>query len=280
MKHDEGNFTGAKGLSIYYQYWQPEAPPKAVILVVHGAGEHGARYRRFAEYFTERAYTVVALDHPGHGKSEGTPGHVDSFDDYLQSLRLFHQQVSAAFSDLPAFLLGHSMGGLISSHYLLQHQGDFVGCILSGPAIKTELEPGFLQMLVIRCLALFTPRAGMLQLDASGVSRDPREVELYVNDPLVHHGKMSARKLRELFAGMRTIQARAAEITLPMLLLHGGDDSMAAPEGSRFLEASISSADKTLRIYPGLYHEIFNEPEWEEVLGDVFNWCEERLAAP
>ena len=279
MKHSDGNLDNPQGLSIYYQYWQPEAPPKAVILVVHGAGEHGARYQGFAGYFTQRGYAVVALDHPGHGRSGGTPGHVDRFDDYLQALQLFHQRVGADFPGLPVFLLGHSMGGLIGSLYLLRHQEEFVGCILSGAAIKTELEPGFAQMLVIRLLALLAPRTGMLQLDANGVSRDPREVELYVNDPLVFHGKMSARKLRELFAGMSTIQARAAEITLPMLLLHGGDDSMASPEGSHFLAANISSADKTLKIYPGLYHEIFNEPEREEVFGDVLSWSEQRLAA-
>lgn len=277
MTHEDGTFSNAAGLSIYYQYWRPEAPVRAVILIVHGAGEHGARYKRFAEQFTRLGYAVVALDHTGHGRSQGTPGHIDSFDDYLQTLGQFHQQVTVDFPDLPLLLLGHSMGGLISSNYLLDHQSEFAGCILSGPAIKTDLEPGFLQMLLIRLLARITPQAGALQLDANGVSRDPAEVEAYVNDPLVHHGKMSARKLRELFAGMSTIQARASEITLPMLMLHGGDDAMASPEGSRFLDSNISSKDKTLKIYPGLYHEIFNEPEREQVFSDVLSWCEAHL---
>ena len=277
MQHEDGNFSNSDGLSIYYQYWRPQTPARAVILIVHGAGEHGARYIRFAEHFTGQGYAVVALDHPGHGRSQGTPGHIDDFNQYLQTLRQFHQQVVADFPDLPVILLGHSMGGLISSNYLLDHQSEFVGCVLSGPAIKTDLEPGFLQMLLIRLLARITPKAGALQLDANGVSRDPAEVELYVNDPLVHHGKMSACKLRELFAGMNTIQARAGEITLPMLILHGGDDAMASPEGSRFLDSHISSADKTLKIYPGLYHEIFNEPEREQVFADVQDWCEAHL---
>lgn len=279
MKHQEANFDNADGLSIYYQYWQPEAGARALILVVHGAGEHGARYRHFAEHFTGRGYVVAALDHPGHGRSQGTPGHIDDFNDYLRTLQQFHQQVVKDFPGLPVFLLGHSMGGLISSNYLLDHQREFVGCILSGPAIKTELEPGFAQMLLIRLLARVLPRAGALQLDPNGVSRDPEEVRKYVEDPLVHHGKMSARKLRELFAGMTAIQARAAEIELPMLMLHGAADVMASPEGSRFLDAHISSTDKTLKIYPGLYHEIFNEPERKQVFTDVLDWCEGRLAA-
>jgi alpha-beta hydrolase superfamily lysophospholipase len=137
-----------------------------------------------------------------------------------------------------------------------------------------------LQMLVIRLLSALKPGTGVLQLDANGVSRDPAVVEAYVNDPLVFHGKMSARKVAELFKAMRHIQANAGQITLPMLLLHGGEDSMASPEGSRFLHSHISSADKTLKIYPGLYHEIFNEPEQQEVFAEVLAWCDQRLAKP
>jgi len=247
------------------------------LLVAHGAGEHSTRYQPLAQFFTGYNYAVAALDHNGHGHSEGTPGHVNSFEHYLLDLGTFHRQVTSRFTGVPMFLLGHSMGGLIGCNYLLQQQGQFVGAILSGPAIKTELQPGALQLLLIQLLAVLVPRLGLLQLDASGVSRDPQEVKKYVEDPLVHHGKMSARMLRELFAGMDVIQAEAARITLPILLLHGGADVMISPEGSRFLHEHISSCDKTLKIYPGLYHEIFNEPEKLEVLADVLNWCEERL---
>ena len=279
MKHRTGNFRGAGDMSIYYQYWEPDGPAKALLLIVHGAGEHSARYQDVAAYFTQRDYTVVALDHPNHGKSDGRYGHVDSFDDFVQTLGIFHQQVSAEFSGLPQFLLGHSMGGLISCLYLLQQQSAFVGCVLSGPAIKTDIEPGLLQMLLIRVLSKVAPKAGVLALDANGVSRDPAEVDKYVNDPLVNHNKMTARKVAELFRGMQQIQSSAGEIKLPMLLLHGEADAMASAEGSRFLHSSISSTDKTLKIYPELYHEIFNEPERESVLADVLAWCDARLAS-
>ena len=279
MKKREGKFSGAKGLSIYYHYWEPDAQPRAIILLVHGAGEHCGRYAHFARYLTDHGYAVVALDHPGHGRSEGTPGHVERIDDYLETLHTFHQQVVADFSGVPQILLGHSMGGLISSLYLLLHQQDFIGCILSGPAIKMDIEPGMLQIYLIRFLSAVLPKAGVLQLDATGVSRDPAEVEKYVTDPLVFHGKMSARKVSELFKSMRHIQANAEKITLPMLLLHGGDDAMAAAEGSYFLHSRISSTDKTLKIYPGLYHEIFNEPEQQEIFADVLVWCNERTTA-
>lgn len=279
MKHSDGRFTGAGERSIYFQCWEPELAPRAVLLVAHGAGEHSARYQPLALFFTGYNYAVAALDHNGHGYSEGRPGHVNAFDDYLYDLAILHRQLASRFAGVPIFLLGHSMGGLIASNYLLSHQEDFVGAILSGPAIKTDLQPGVVQMLLLRVLALLTPRLGMLKLDAQGVSRDSEVVRKYVEDPLVFHGKMSARMLRELFAGMSAIQAGAANITLPMLLLHGGADVMTAPEGSRFLYEHISSSDKTLTIYPGLYHEIFNEPERAEVLAHVLGWCESRLGA-
>lgn len=277
MKHSDGRFTGAGGRSIYYQCWEPEVGARAVVLVAHGAGEHSARYQQLAQFFTGHDYTVGALDHNGHGNSEGVPGHVRSFEDYLYDLGIFHQQLAQRFPGVPMLLLGHSMGGLIGSNYLLRHQREFVGAILSGAAIKTDLEPGLIQMAFLRLVALLAPRLRILKLDANGVSRDPEVVRDYVEDPLVFHGKMSARFLRELFAGMHAIQASAAGISLPMLILHGGADVMTSPDGSRFLHQHISSTDKTLKIYPGLYHEIFNEPEHAEVMQNVLDWCESRL---
>ena len=279
MQHREGTFTGAGGASIYFQAWLPEQAPRAILLVVHGAAEHSGRYQRLAGHFVAHGYAVAALDLPGHGRSDGTPGYVRRFKDYVDTLDSFQCKLTEGFPLLPQILLGHSMGGLISAIYLLQNQAAFAGCVLSGAAIKTELEPPLLQLLLIRLFSLFLPKLGVLQLDASGVSRDPAEVEAYVNDPLVYTGKLSARKVSELFKAMAGIQANAAGISLPMLILHGEADTLAAPEGSRFLNEQIGSADKTLKIYPGLYHEIFNEPEREEVFTDILHWLDARLPA-
>lgn len=276
MKHTDGTFIGARGLSIYYQYWEPEKTPRALLLVVHGAGEHCNRYEVLARHCTAQGYVVAGLDHPGHGKSDGEYGHIDRFRDLVGTVEIFQQQVKKHFPGLPQILVGHSMGGLISALFLLQHQSEFVGCVLSGPAIKTEIEPGYLQLLLIRCLSVAAPRVGVLQLDAAGVSRDPAVVADYVSDPLVNHNKMTARMVAELFAAMRQIQNEANKISLPILLLHGGKDVMAAPAGSRFLYENVSSEDKSLKIYPELFHEIFNEPERETVFADMLDWCEQR----
>ena len=279
MKHTEAKLLGPGQRSIYCQWWAPEAAPKAILLLVHGAGEHSGRYLHVAEFFVRQGFAVSALDHRGHGHSDGKPGHIDVFDDYLVDLAVFHNEVVRQSPGVPIFLLGHSLGGLIACNYLLQQQDRFVGCILSGALIKSDLQPGWVQMGVIRLLALLAPRLGLMQLDASGVSRDPEEVKKYVEDPLVLHGKASARMVRELFAGMATLQADAAGIRLPMLMLHGDADVLTSPDGSRYLHQHISSTDKTLIIYPGLYHEILNEPEGQDVLDQILSWCEARLPA-
>jgi alpha-beta hydrolase superfamily lysophospholipase len=278
MKHREGHFTGPRDASIYYQIWSPDTPPRALIVLAHGAAEHSRRYERFAQHFVPHGYAIVAADQPGHGRSDGTPGYIERFDDFTATLDGLRAEVATEYAGVPQILLGHSMGGLVSTLYLLDHQQDFIGCVLSGPAIRTEVEPGLIQRTTIRVLSTLAPRSGVLQLDARGVSRDPVEVERYRNDPLNYTGKLSARFVAELFDAMQRIQARAREICLPLLMLHGGDDAMASPSGSQFLAAEVSSIDKTLTIYPGLYHEIFNEPEHEQVFADVLRWCEDRLA--
>ena len=280
MQHSEGTFEGAGGASIYYQYWLPEGPVRAVFLLAHGAAEHCARYQHVAEYFAEHGYAMAGLDHEGHGRSEGARGYVRNFDDFLETLGIFHAQINKDFGDLPTILLGHSMGGLIGTSYLLDHQDDFAACILSGPAIKTDLEPGWLQMTIIRLLSAILPKMGVLPLDANGVCRDPETVQRYREDPLVFSGKLSARLVSELFNTMAKVQAGAKNITLPMQMLHGEKDSMASPAGSRFLYEQLGSKNKDLKIYPELFHEVFNEPEREQVFKDMLSWLEDTLGLP
>lgn len=277
MQHSEGTFKGARGAKIHYQQWLPDHAPRGLIVLVHGAAEHSGRYQRFAEHFVQSGFGTAALDHIGHGRSHGQRGYVRNFSDYVETLDRFVTMLTQEFPGVPRILLGHSMGGLISACYLIQNQEAFAGCVLSGPAIKTDLEPPLWQRLLIQCFSAVLPRMGVLQLDASGVSRDPLEVQQYLDDPLVYGGKLSARKVSQLFAAMGWVQEQASDIRLPILLMHGEADTLTSPEGSRFLYDNVSSEDKTLKIYPGLYHEIFNEPERMQVFADLESWLDQRL---
>ncbi|MBT8152196.1 MAG: lysophospholipase, partial [Gammaproteobacteria bacterium] len=273
MSHIEANFAAPDGATIYYQVWKPENA-RALILLAHGFAEHSGRYREFAEFFNRHGYAVAALDHPGHGRSDGTPGFIPRFDDYLTVFESFRALIAEQNPGLPMILVGHSMGGLIAANYLQQAQQHFCACVLSGPAIKSDVEPPWWQLLLLRLVAKIAPKAGMLSLDAAGVSRDAAVVEAYLSDPLVYTGKISARQAVEMFAGMQQAQQGASKINLPLLVLHGGDDQLTTPEGSRLFCDWVSSIDKKVKIYPSLYHEIFNEPEREEVLQDMLAWCE------
>lgn len=277
MNHSEDTFVGAGGRSMYYQSWAPETSPRGMILVVHGLGEHSARYQCLATYFVARDYVVGALDLNGHGYSGGSPGYVEAFSDYEDDLALFHELMSQRFPQIPAFLLGHSMGGLISCCYLRSAQDRFSGAMLSGAAVITSQQPGAIGMWLIRLLSRVIPRLGLSRLDAKGVSRDADEVTKYTEDPLVYHGALSARLLHEFFGSMQSLRASAGEIHIPLLIMHGSEDVMVAPEGSQLLHERVGSDDKTLVLYPGLYHEIFNEPEKDRVFGDMLAWLERHL---
>jgi len=276
MIHREGFFTGAANASIHYQTWLPEGAPKAVLLVVHGLGEHSGRYGNVVDHFVPRGYAVYGMDHPGHGKSEGTRVYVRRFDDFLGPLESCSEMVRQAHPGLPLFLVGHSMGGLVAAVYLLDHQEQFRGAILSGASIKMPDYVTGALVLAGKVLSALVPKAGMIALDSSGVSRDPAVVKAYVEDPLVYTGKVTARLGAELLKAMERIQGGAGRIRLPLLILQGGADRMANPDGSRLLHELAGSTDKTLKVYDGLYHEVYNEPEHPQVLRDVESWIESR----
>lgn len=268
----EGRLAG----DVFYRHWPPQGQPRGVILLAHGLGEHSGRYQGFADYLCPRGFAVVAPDHPGHGESPGTRAHIDRFEDFFPALDKLGAAIARWYPDLPRFLVGHSMGGLIAARYLLDHQRQFAGAALSGAALAVPESPSKLLLWINRLLSRLLPRLGLMQLDASEISRDPAVVQAYLDDPLVHDGKVSARLVNELFRTMVEVESRRAEIVLPLLVMHGEADVMTAASGSAAFHAGIGSADKTLRIYPGLYHEIFNEPERLEVLDDLASWLEKH----
>lgn len=278
MIHDEGTLSGTGGTSLYYQRWLPAAEPNAILLIAHGLAEHSGRYAHFARFFTDRGQAVVSLDHPGHGRSGGRRCHIGRFSDFTDALSLLLEKARQDFPHKPIYLVGHSMGGLIAAHLLLEKQHAFKGCVVSGAAVTPAIRLSSMQRISIKILSRLVPKLRVLQVDASAVSRDREVVDLYRSDPLVFTGKITARLLEQLFDATDGLDRKLAVIEIPMLILHGGSDGLALPAGSEMLHDNIGSRDKQLIIYDGLYHEIYNEPEREQVMTDVATWLTARLS--
>lgn len=277
MKHEEGSFKDAREKNIYYQFWLPDGDVRAVIMVVHGLGEHSGRYMNVVNRFVEKGFAIYGLDHEGHGKSEGGREFVNKIEDFTETLYTYFQMIQNWQTDKPIFILGHSMGGLISSLFLLDHQDELKGAILSGPAVKIPDNISGLTIFLGKVFSTILPKLGLIGLDVEGISRDPKVVEAYVNDPLVFKGKTPARLAAELLKGMQRVEQEAPSIILPMIILQGGEDRLVDPAGASMLFEKIASSEKTLKVYDGYYHEVYNEPEKEQVLDDVEAWLEKIL---
>jgi alpha-beta hydrolase superfamily lysophospholipase len=203
--------------------------------------------------------------------------YVKRFDDYTNTLKVYFDMIRGWQPDKPIFLVGHSMGGLIGAVYLLDHQAELAGAVLSGPAVKIPKHVTPAMLFVGKMLSTLIPKFGLLALEADGVCRDPSVVQAYVSDPLVHRGKATARLAAEMLKAMQSVGAQAARITLPIMIVQGSADLLVDPAGAQMLYDGVSSADKGIRIYGGLYHEVFNEPEHDKVLRDVELWLEAHL---
>jgi acylglycerol lipase len=272
MNHIEGSFKGVRNANIFHQAWLPEGKAKAVLLVVHGLGEHSGRYMNVVNHFVPLGYAVYGLDHIGHGRSEGMREVVERFTDYTDTLTIYYEMVKGWQTGNPTFLLGHSMGGLIVPYYFLDHQDDFRGAVISAPLLKVSDDISQATIIIGKILSALAPKMGLLAVDANGISCDPEVVEAYVNDPLVFHGKTPARLAAELLKAMLRVTAEADKITLPFIVVQGDEDKLVDPGGAQMLYDKAGSTDKTIKIYEGLYHEVFNEPERARVLKDVETW--------
>lgn len=277
MQTTEFTFTGAGGVSIFATSWLPDGVPRDHLVLAHGYAEHLGRYRAVADFFTAAGYAVHALDHRGHGKSGGARAVIDSFANADADIDQLVDRVRAESGLKQIKLIGHSMGGSLALNYALNHPEKLSGLVLSGPAIGGGLPK--LQALLLGIISKIAPALGMIQLNADAVSRDPQIVADYKADPLVFLGKVPARTAREMMHAIATYPLRVGAMQLPCLLMHGSADSLVRAEDAQPVFAAIASPDKTVRIFDGLYHEIFNEPERLEVLAIVKSWLDARLPA-
>ena len=274
----ESSFAGVGGVEIFRRAWLPDGDPTGLVAIAHGAGEHSGRYGHVAHRLTREGYAVYALDHRGHGRSQGSRALVDRLDNAVADLDKLIVFAAGRHPDVPRFLIGHSMGGTVAVSYALAHQDRLSGLILSGPLAAIDPVPASTR-LAATALSRIVPRAPAVAVDASLVSRDPAVVEDYRRDPLVHHGKLPVRTVTELAAAIEAFPARVGAIQVPTLILYGSEDGLCPPRGSEMLADRIGSTEITARSYAGLYHEILNEPERDQVLDDICSWLARRVGA-
>lgn len=274
MLHRDFIAAGIGGIDLFARAWLPDVAPRAVIVISHGLGEHGGRYAELAQGLVDRGYAVYAVDHRGHGRSSGPRANVGRFSFLVSDFCAFVGRCERQHLDTPVFVLGHSMGGAVAVAAGLRLQGSLRGLVLSAPALATDQALRPAQALLVRMLSVVAPNTGVLALPAEAVSRDPAVVARYVADPLVHHKGIPARTAVELLDAMQAFPASVPQLRLPTLILHGSADRLVPLAATRPVYQAFGTRDRILKVYDGLYHEVFNEPERERVLTDLYQWLE------
>jgi alpha-beta hydrolase superfamily lysophospholipase len=281
VEHGTGFFRAAGGREqLFEQWWRPPRgtiarASKSVVVVVHGLKDHSSRYAALAERLVERGHVVYAFDLRGHAHSSGPRVGIDAFDEYLDDLSIFMRRVAEREGPAQTFLFGHSMGAAIATLWTMKKQPDLAGLVLSAGALKVNVS--FVTVGATKLTAALFPQAGVFNLDLDDFSRDPLVVKATREDPLVHQDAAPARMAKELLGAIRQIEDNARALRVPLLALHGEADEVTDPEGSRALVQYAASADKTLKTYPRLVHDLLHEPERAVVMADIERWLDAHV---
>lgn len=277
--HQDGTFAGVGGVPLYYQVWLPPAQRhRAVLVNLHGLGDHSSLYPTLADHFPARGIALYAYDMRGNGRSPGQRAFIHDWGEYRGDLGAFLALVREREEDLPVFVLGNSLGGLVVLDYALQHPEGLAGVIAASPPLGQLGVPPLL-MALGRIMSRVCPRLSLnVGMDLSGLARDPAVVQTVLADPHFHR-RGTARLSTEVTATIERVQARAANLSLPLLILHGSDDRMVPPDGSRRFFSRVRHADREFREYPGAYHGLFADIGYQEVLADTERWLEKHLSS-
>lgn len=278
MENQEGTFSGYNGLELFYQCWLPDEAAKATLIVIHGFGEHSGRYMNVVNHMILRGFAVYALDHRGHGRSPGQRGHINNFAEFHGDVKAFVSMVGEHMAGTPLFIMGHSMGGLITLDYVLRHPEGLQGVISSAPGLGIDGVPTillFLASIMSRVWPSFSMDAG---LDVHAVSRDPAVIKAYENDPLVH-GKASARLSTEMQKAGDWCIANAHTLQLPLLMIVGTADILVSQDAIHHFYNNVTNPDKKIAVYEDGRHENHNDIHYEEVVGNIGGWLEQRVTS-
>ncbi|MFX1519469.1 MAG: alpha/beta hydrolase [Promethearchaeota archaeon] len=277
MKHIEDSFTGTDDIRLYYQVWQPDITPKAVVQVVHGLAEHSGRYLNIVNALIPQGYAIYASDLRGHGKSEGLQAYVKKFEYYVKDQKTFFNLIKENEPNLPVFLLGHSMGAIIAQMYAVTYPEDLKGLVLSGAGTRLggTGSSAFLRG-IIKFLSKIIPKRKIDPKLSKEISRDPNVVTAYEDDPLVF-SKITFKLGAELMAASIQTKKLISQIRIPTLVQSGSSDKLVL--GADELDGLMGMPDKTIKIYEGLYHEVYNELLGDRirVLTDLGDWLDDHL---
>jgi len=273
--HTEEHIESAKGLKIFMRTWRPAGLPRATVVIVPGFNSHSGHYLWVADQFVQAGFAVYAVDLRGRGKSEGERFYVESFADYLSDVDAVMQIARSREPGLPVFLLGHSAGGVISCVYTLEHQADLAGLICESFAFQVP-APDF-ALAVIKGLSHLAPHAHVLTLPNKEFSRDPSVVAALNSDPLIAHEVQPTLTVAEMVRADERLKREFPLFSLPLLILHGTADRVTKAAGSQMFFDNAGSADKTLKLYEGHYHDLLNDIDREVVMRDIQGWIDQRI---
>lgn len=253
----------------------PKGNCKAVVALIHGMGEHSLRYIHVAKFFAENGIATMGIDLRGHGKSDGKRGHAPNYEALMNDIDSFLKKVKQEFSELPLIIYGHSMGGNLTLNYLIRRQPELSAAIVTSPYLKLAFEPPKWKVVLGKLSAGLIPTLSQpTGLETAAISRDKKVVKAYEVDEFVHDKITSAFFVNVHFAGPYAIE-NAAKIKTPLLVMHGLEDRLTSPEGTKeFMQNAGSNV--TVKYWAGLYHEIHNEPEQQEVFQTELDWLIEN----
>jgi alpha-beta hydrolase superfamily lysophospholipase len=274
----ESTFEGVGGVRIFNRSWQPVGKPRAVMILIHGFNSHSGYFAWPAEQFAARGIACYALDLRGRGKSEGERFYVEKFSDYLGDVDRLVGLARTENPGLPVFVLGHSVGGVIASSYVFEHQNEVAGLISESFAYDVGL-PNAAQLLV-KGIGHLAPHLHVYTLKNEVFSRDPDVVARMNADPLIEKESQPAETSAEVLRAADLLTEHFPKFTVPVLILHGTADKATRPAGSQRFYDMTGSNDKTLKLYEGHFHDLLNDIDREAVMADIQTWVDARLARP
>jgi acylglycerol lipase len=272
---NEETFEGKGGLKIFTRSWRAQGKARGVVVLVHGFKSHSGLYEWPATQFAQRGLAAYALDLRGHGKSEGERLYVDKLADYVSDVEQLVAIAKSREPGLPTFVLGHSAGGVVACIYALDHQKDVSGFICESFAHEVP-APDF-ALSILKGIGHVAPHAHVLPLKDEDFSRDPAFVARMKSDPLIAHIPYAAQTVAELVRADERLKKEFPLLKLPVLILHGTADKATRPHGSQRFYDSAGSADKTLKLYEGHFHDLLNDVGKEQVLADITEWITTRI---